>query len=137
MSSPRNGPLVIAVVDAGPLYAAVDAADDDHARCLDIVIPALVVAEVTHIIAARLGAKVEAGFLAGLEQFEVEAPAPEDWARISKLVQKYANFPLGGTDASVAALADRLGTGLVVTLDHRHFAAIRPAHTAALHLLPD
>jgi len=136
---------VLAVVDAGPLYAVADADDADHERCravlerpdLRLVLPALAVAEVTFMVGRRLGARAEARFLAALAEFDVEAPAVEDWPRIAALVEEYADFPLGGTDASVVALAERLDTPTVVTLDRRHFAAIRPRHEEALHLLPD
>jgi len=100
-------------------------------------VPALVVAEVTYIVGRRLGAHVEAAFLRGLESLDVEAPAPGDWPLIGGLVEEYASFPLGGTDASVVALATRLDTDLVITLDRRHFAAVRPPHCPALRLLPD
>jgi predicted nucleic acid-binding protein len=40
------------------------------------------------------------------------------------------------TDASVIALAERLGVAEVATLDHRHFQAVRPRHVSALQLLP-
>jgi predicted nucleic acid-binding protein len=75
--------------------------------------------------------------LRSLRQFDVEAPTPADWARIADLVEQYADFPLGGTDASVIALAERLGTELIITLDERHFRAVRPRHCAAFRLLPD
>ena len=135
---------MIAIVDSGPLYAVVDADDDDHARCLEaltradleLVIPALVVAEVTYMVGRRLRADAEAAFLRGLERFEVEAPAPEDWPRIGDLVERYRDYPLGGTDASLVALAERLDAEVVVTLDSRHFQAIRPRHRRAFRLLP-
>lgn len=135
---------MLAVVDAGPLYAAIDASDEDHERCiavlerpaLRLVIPALVVAEVAFIAGRRLGAKVEAAFLASLAGFDVEAPAADDWPRMAELVERYADFPLGGTDASVVALTERLRTPMVITLDHRHFGAIRPRHCEAFTLLP-
>jgi predicted nucleic acid-binding protein len=50
--------------------------------------------------------------------------------------EEYAAFPLGGTDASVIALAERLQAPLVVTLDRRHFTAVRPRHRDAFELLP-
>ena len=136
---------MIAVVDSGPLYAAVDADDDDHARCLevlqradlDLVVPALVVAEVAYLVGRRLGAGVEAAFLRGLATLEVEGPIAEDWPLIADLVERYGDFPLGGTDASVAVLADRLGTDLIVTLDRRHFGAIRSSSGRPFRLLPD
>ena len=136
---------MIAVVDAGPLYAAVDASDDDHARSLAalervdlrLVIPTLVVAEVTYVVGKRLGPRIEAGFLRGLGELDIEQPTPEDWTRIAELLELYAEFPLGGTDASVVALAERLETDIVITLDRRHFAAIKPRHCPAFRLLPE
>jgi predicted nucleic acid-binding protein len=52
------------------------------------------------------------------------------------LVDTYADLPLGGTDASVIALAERLGITTVMTLDQRHFRVVRPNHVEALELVP-
>jgi len=135
---------VLAVLDAGPLYAVADSSDQDHDRCLEtlerpdlqLVVPALAVAEATYFIGRRLGPGAEAAFLRGLESFDVEAPSVDDWKRIGDFVDEYADFPLGGTDASIAALAERLDTPLVVTLDERHFRALKPRHCPAFELLP-
>jgi uncharacterized protein len=135
---------VIAIVDSGPLYAVVDAGDDDHARCVEVlersdlqlVIPTLVAAEVSYIVGRRLGPTIEAAFLRGLERFDVAAPRAEEWVAIAELVERYADFPLGAADASVAVLAERLGTDLIVTLDQRHFSAVVPKQWPALRLLP-
>lgn len=145
MRSSRPSGRVLAIVDTGPLYAVADQDDDDHRRCLEVleranlelVIPALVVAEATYLIGSRLGARAEAVFLGGLATFEVEAPNADDWPSIARLVEQYADFPLGGTDASVAVLADRLGTDLIITLDQRHFAAIRSSDGRPYRLLPE
>ena len=136
---------MLAIVDSGPLYAVTDTDDDDHERSLavlrradlQLVIPALVVAEVTYMIGRRLGPRAEARFLRGLEHFEVEAPLAEDWPRIAEVVERYEDFPLGGADASVVALSERLGTELVITLDRRHFAAVQPRHCPTFQLLPE
>lgn len=136
---------MLAVVDTGPLYAAVDADDDDHARSLatlarpdlQLVIPTLVITEVIYLIGTRLGAEVEAAFLARLRDFAIEAPVADEWLRIAELVQQYRDFPLGGVDASVVSLAERLDTDAIITLDQRHFRAIRPRHRPAFHLLPE
>jgi predicted nucleic acid-binding protein len=134
----------LAIVDAGPLYAAADADDADHAASvaaladpeLRLVVPALVVAEATYFVGRRLGPAAEAAFVRGLSDLDVEAPAREDFSRISELVEQYADSPLGGTDASVIALAERLEASVIVTLDRRHFAAVSPAHREAFELLP-
>jgi predicted nucleic acid-binding protein len=135
---------MLAIVDTGPLYAAVDADDQDHARCiavlqrrdLELVIPALVVAEAAYLVGRRLGPRIEAAFIRGLSEFEVEAPGADDWALIGDLVERYGDFPLGTTDASVAVLAERLGTTTVVTLDQRHFGALRTSSGGSFDLLP-
>lgn len=135
---------MLAVVDTGPLYAVVDEDDADHARCREaleaagrrLIVPALVIAEATYLVGTRLGAGVEARFLAGLAGMPVETPTPDDWMRIGELVAEYGDFPLGGTDASIVALAERLDIETVVTLDDRHFRAVRPKHRKAFRLLP-
>jgi len=80
---------------------------------------------------------VESRFLTTLADYDVHAPLPDDWVRIADLVRQYRHFPLGGTDASVIALAERLKTDLVITLDRRHFAAMRPRHVPAFRILPE
>ncbi len=134
----------LAVVDAGPLYAAADADDQDHLASrkalsradLRLVVPALVIAEATYFVGRRLGAATESKFLRGVGELDVEGPSSEDFKRIAELVEKYADFPLGGTDASVIALAERLEATTILTLDSRHFAAIAPRHCEAFDLLP-
>lgn len=98
----------------------------------------LVVGEVTYLLGTRLGAEAETRFLGDLAGglLAVEAVHAGDWIRIAELVWRYRNLPLGTTDASVVAAAERLKVGKIATLDHRHFRVVRPAHVAAFELLP-
>lgn len=135
---------MLAIVDAGPLYASLDSHDQDHVRSLEtlrrpdlqLVILALVVAEVCYLVSVRLGPDAEATFVGGLSGLHVEAPLPDEWPRIAELMQQHRDFPLGAADASVTSLAERIGTDLVVTLDQRHFRTIRPRHCLTFRLLP-
>jgi uncharacterized protein len=135
----------IAVVDSGPLLAAANRADPDHARCvavlersdLRLVIPALCVAEVTYVLGRRLGPKIEARFLRGLSRFDVRSPRGDEWEQVAALVERYADFPVGGTDATVVAIAEALATDLIVTLDRRHFGAVRGRDGRSFQLLPE
>jgi uncharacterized protein len=135
----------LAIVDTSALYAAADRDEPDHAACvevlgrrdLDLLIPALVVAEATYLIGSRQGAGHEAAFLRGLVGLAIEPPTVEDWPRIADLVERYADTALGTTDASIAVLAERLGTDLVITLDRRHFGAIRTRGGRPFRLLPE
>lgn len=135
------------MVDAGPLYAYVDADDAHHAASLDLLqhhvglllVPVLVVTEVAYLLATRLGASAEVRFLGdmasgALTPVDVE---PADWLRMAALVARYADMALGTVDASVVAAAERLGIGTIATLDRRHFSAVRPSHVESFVLVPD
>jgi hypothetical protein len=81
----------------------------------------------------------EAAFLAQVARgtFELVHLTPADLTRMGELVLQYADFPLGGVDASVIAVAERFGVDRVATLDRRALqrrqARPRPrAHAAAL-----
>ncbi len=134
------------IVDAGPLYAYVDADDQHHVACLKLLrthegpllVPTLVVTEVTYLLATRCGVEAEVRFLGDLASgvLTVVPPEPADWLRIAELVARYRDLPLGTVDASVVALAERTGDVEVATVDHRDFGAVRPAHVDALTLLP-
>jgi len=137
--------LRVAIVDASALFASLDADEDYHAACvramaqpdLRLVIPTLVITEVCQLIEGRrLDPRYETQFLASLSANDIQPPVPGDWLRIAELVEKYADFPLGAVDASVIALAERLETDLVITLDRRHFSAVQPNHCGHLQLLP-
>lgn len=53
-----------------------------------------------------------------------------------ELIATYADLRLGGTDASLIAISERLGIMRVATLNHRHFRTVRPKHCDAFELLP-
>lgn len=98
----------------------------------------LVVAEVIYLVGTRLGARAEVLLLGDMASgvLQPEPVHPAEWTRIARLVARYADFPLGTTDASVVAAAERLGVSDLATLDRRHFSAIVPEHVPAFTLLP-
>lgn len=135
--------------DTGPLVAAALGGDQDHRACVDMftaarltgdtfLIPATVVAEVGYLLNREAGPTAESLFLSSLANgdFDIADLGPTDFGRMAELVTEYADMPLGTTDASVIALAERYGIVEVATLDRRHFSVVRPKHTAALALLP-
>jgi uncharacterized protein len=136
----------VLVVDTGPLVATADRADKDHAACRallegdegPLVTTALVIAEAAYLIDRQLGPQAEASLYASITsgQLEVASLDREDWQRIADLVITYADLRLGGTDASVITLAERLSTTRIATLNHRHFRVVRPRHAEAFELLP-
>lgn len=103
-----------------------------------LVVPTLVVTEVTYLLAGRLGVEPEVRFLGDLAAgaFSIEPVPAGDWLRIAELVAAYRDLPLGTVDASVIAASKRLGVTEVATLDRRHFGVVRPRHVDAFTLLP-
>lgn len=79
-------------------------------------------------------------FLEGIgpgQTFRLGDLLERDLPRVAALVRQYADLPLGGTDAAVVAVAERLGTVQVATVDRKDFSVVRPTHAAALVLLPE
>lgn len=137
------------IVDTGPLVAAAIADDRYNAACValftrmhqqhrELLVPGPVPAEVGYMLHRLGGSKTEAAFLRSLRDgvFGVVALTTADWDRMAELVDTYADLPLGTADASVVAVAERLGVGEIATLDRRHFSVVRPRHVTAFTLLP-
>lgn len=134
------------ILDTGPLLAALDAADPDHASCAavvtdeleDRVVPALVLAELDYWCAERLTVDAWLTFLDDLlaGAYRLELPTTTDLARCRELQAQYRDLGLGVVDSSLIALAERLGETRIATLDRRHFPAVRPTHVPAFELLP-
>jgi predicted nucleic acid-binding protein len=137
---------VALILDTGPLLAALDAADPDHAPCAelisgsneDLLVPALVLAELDYWCLTRLTLDAWLVFLEDVEQgiYIIEPPTAPDLARCRQLQGQYRDLSLGGVDASVVALAERLAEPKIATLDERHFRVVRPRHVPALELRP-
>lgn len=138
------------ICDTGPLVAAALVNDQHHRASVDlftglhlahraIIVPATVVAEVGYLLEREAGPHVEAAFLQSMANgdFEPADLTGEDYARMADLVTSYADLPLGTTDASVIALAERFGASEIATLDRRHFSVVRPQHISSFTLLPD
>lgn len=136
--------------DTGPIFAAADRRDADHRACVELftglrlagrrlLLPQTVMAEVGYMLEAKVGTFAEVAFLESVADgsFELVDLTPSDVARVAELVARYDDLPLGTTDASVIALAERYGADEIATLDHRHFRVVRPQHVDAFTLLPE
>jgi predicted nucleic acid-binding protein len=139
----------VIVCDTGPLVAAALSNDSYHLPCVklfndlhaagrELLIPATVVAEVGYLLNREAGPRVESLFLRSVAEgiFTAVDLITADYARMADLVAQYGSLPLGTTDASVIAVAERLKLTEVATLDRRHFSVVRPDHADSLVLLP-
>lgn len=124
------------LADTGPLVAVANSRDKYHIACqalletypAPILVPAPVVVEVCQLLASRRGTQAEAAFLLALGggELDVVSLEPADYTRAAHLVEQYADLPIGGVDAAVIAVAERLGVSEIATLDRRHFSVVRP-----------
>ena len=134
------------ICDTGPLYAAMDIADQDHVACArllettdeQVLVPAPVVVELDWLVGQRLGPDAFLSFLAdsldGL--LEVVDLQTQDYLRVRELLDRYRDLALGFVDAAVLSVVERLGETKLATLDHRHFTNVRPRHVPAIRLVP-
>ena len=135
------------LVDTNVLVAAARTADTNHdaaARLLKsldepLLVPPTVLAEVCYLLNEWSGPGAEVRFLRDLRSggLQLAELTTADVARMADLVERYADLRLGGTDASLVAIAERLRIDRIATFDRRHFTVVRPAHVASFTLLPE
>jgi hypothetical protein len=102
------------------------------------VIPAPVLVELDYFLTRSFGPEPMARVLEDVKlgAFEVAALILADYERAGELMSTYAEMRIGFVDAAVLAIVERFREPKLATLDHRHFAAMRPRHIPALELLP-
>lgn len=136
----------VLVCDTSGLLAALDQADPDHEDCVGtlrahdglLLLSPLVLAELDHLVRRRLGvaaARTVADDVA-LGAYELAQLSAGDIADCVAVDREYADLGLGLTDASLLILAARATTRSLLTLDERHFRAVRPLQGGAFQLLP-
>ncbi|MEK6719863.1 MAG: VapC toxin family PIN domain ribonuclease [Chloroflexota bacterium] len=134
------------ILDTGPLYAALDRSDADHAACRalieganePLVIPAPVLVEVDYWIQQRLNPGALVALLDDISAgaFVVADLVAADYARVGDLCDRYADADIGFVDAAVLAIVERFNESKLATLDRRHFGLLRPRHRDSIELLP-
>lgn len=102
------------------------------------LLPITVVREADYLVLSRLGAPTEIRMLRAIARGELDLAGvtTRDFTRALELVERYADSNLGFVDASIAAIAERLGIRQILTLDRRHFGMLRPRHCPAFELIP-
>jgi uncharacterized protein len=128
--------------DSSALIAFLDQSDRHHqtVRVYEdetLVVPTTVLCEVDYMITKYLGESVAKQFFSELlTEWSILLFDQTDLARVNEIRIQYNDLPLGFVDASVIALAERHRIQRVLTLDRRHFTAVKPQHLGYLELLP-
>jgi len=134
------------IVDTSALLAFFDTDEPDHqavSAILDgatepLVVSPYVVAELDYLVASRVGVSAELAVLRELTGGAWDLPAidVEGLVQARAVIERYADQGIGAADASNVVLAERNRTRTIVTLDHRHFAVLRPLNGGRFRILP-
>lgn len=138
--------MTIAIVDTGAVLALAIASDprhDDVVRAIGshaggLILPDPVLFESAQLIGRRFGSTAEARLIRHLvaTDWRRMPVSDDDLGRVAELLETYADANIGLADATIVAIAERLGATRLFTLDRRDFAIIRPRHVEAFELLP-
>jgi predicted nucleic acid-binding protein len=126
-----NAPRTV-VVDSGPIIALFDSGDAYHATAMEFVRQSrakllstmAVITEAMYVLEDSLPARknlltwIQAGGLTLIE------PDTNDFGRVARLIEKYADLPIDFSDAVVVALCERLGIRHIASVD-RDFTVYR------------
>jgi predicted nucleic acid-binding protein len=122
------------LADTGPLYAANDEGDEHHQRALrelkelardrrEVLIAYPIVLEAYSLLLYRLGRNAASAWITEAAVASFVNPTPEDYGRAYTTVRTLTDQSITLVDATIAALATRLGLA-VWTYDH-HFDVMR------------
>lgn len=121
------------LLDTGPLVAAFDPSDENHASCVralrtldaHLVTTNPVLTEAFHLLSrSRRGPSRLSDYL--LDGPVAVRPLRErDLRRSLQLMSQYWDTPMDFADASLVAIGERSGIDRVFTMDRRHFATYR------------
>lgn len=139
------------IADTSGLLAWFNAREPRHEQVREylgttaesLVVSPYVVAELDYLVGTRIGVAAELAVLRELagSAYELATFGAGDLAPAADIVERYRDSEIGLADASLAdaslvVLADRYRTHRVLTLDHRHFRALRALDGQPFELLP-
>lgn len=134
------------VLDTSGLLAAIDASQRHHAdaaRALQAapapwLLSPFVLAELDYLLATRVGQAAERALLGEVARgvYRLEAFDAAEIAAAERLIARHAALEIGLADASLVILANRNRIRDLLTLDERHFRALRGPGGRPFRLLP-
>ena len=134
------------VVDTSGLLAALDSSQRHHARAAaaltaaepPLLLSPFALAELDYMLAKHVGPHAQGAFLdeVARQAYQLEPFDSDDVAEARRIMDRYGALLIGLTDASLVVLALRYGVADLLTLDERHFRAIRGPHGKPFRLLP-
>lgn len=134
------------LLDTSGLLAALDASQRQHAPCRaaleaakgQLLLSPFVLAELDYLLMRHVGAHAQAALLDEVVRgaYRLEGFTADDIARAGEIMRRYGDMQVGLADASIVVLAERHATTEVLTLDLRHFQALRVGGRKRFRILP-
>jgi uncharacterized protein len=102
------------------------------------VVSPYVLAELDHFLATRRGVAMQLAVLRELASGAWELPCLDggDLTEAFGVIGRYRDHDIGLADASLVVLAKRYQTNRLLSLDQRHFSAVRTLDGSPFTLLP-
>ena len=134
------------ILDTSGLLSAIDASQTHHraaaAALRQAEAPRLlspfVLAELDYLLATRVSRTAELALLGQVADgvYQIESFGAGDIARANEVLDQYADLGLRLADASLVVLSERHTMLDLLTLDERHFRAVRGSGGKAFRVLP-
>lgn len=134
------------VLDTSGLFAALNPDQAGHRSAKSAledespprVLSPFVLAELDYLTLSRGGVRPELALLeeASAGPYVLASFDASEVARAAEVIRRYSDLGIGLTDASIVVLAERYRTDRILTLDERHFRALRPLDGGQFTLLP-
>lgn len=123
------------IADTGAMIALIDRHDVHHRRIASVfddhadewVLPWAILAEVDYLLGAHVSPRSQDAFLEDLSTgaYAVEWGDEADLDAALRITRQYRALKLGMVDAVVIAVAARRAARAIITLDLRHFGAVK------------
>lgn len=134
------------ILDTSGLLAAIDASQIHHRAAVAALrgaeaprlLSPFVLAELDYLLATRVSRTAEQALLGQVADgvYQLESFDAGDIARANEIVDQYADLDLGLADASLIVLSERHDVLDLLTLDERHFRAVRGPGGKPFRVLP-
>jgi len=136
----------VILLDTSGLLAALDESQRCHGECVTalregarpLLLSPFVLAELDYLLMRHVGHRAQTALLEEVARgaYRLEPFDANDVARAKEVLKKYADLGVGLADASLVVLAERHGVAQILTLDQRHFRAMRFAGRKQFRILP-
>jgi uncharacterized protein len=136
----------VILVDTSGLLSALDSSQRYHRDCAEVfsevsppfLLSPFVLAELDYLLMRYAGHAAQSALLEEVARgaYQLEPFSEEDIGLAKEVLDKYADLNIRLADASIVVLAQRHNVLDVLTLDQRHFRAMRVDRRKRFKILP-